>query len=66
MDGHESRLAADVLVTVGERLPYRPDITPADGQSVHAVGDCVVPRRIAHAIAEGRAVAEELAAAVSA
>ncbi|MFE4676763.1 FAD-dependent oxidoreductase [Streptomyces sp. NPDC056721] len=65
MDGHESRLAADVLVTVGERLPYRPDITPADGQSVHAVGDCVVPRRIAHAIAEGRAVAEELAAPAS-
>ncbi|MGW6143037.1 oxidoreductase [Streptomyces sp. NPDC055140] len=58
MDGHESTLAADLLVTVGERLPHRPDITPADGQSVHAVGDCVVPRRIAHAIAEGRAAAE--------
>ncbi|MET7791486.1 FAD-dependent oxidoreductase [Streptomyces sp900116325] len=56
-DRHESSLAADVLVTVGERLPHRPEITPADGQSTHAVGDCVVPRRIAHAIAEGRAAA---------
>ncbi|WP_406152647.1 FAD-dependent oxidoreductase [Streptomyces sp. NBC_01023] len=61
MDGHESHLAADVLVTVGERLPCRPSIAPSDGRSVHAVGDCVVPRRIAHAIAEGRAAAEALA-----
>ncbi|MEU9289958.1 FAD-dependent oxidoreductase [Streptomyces sp. NPDC048275] len=62
MDGHETRLAADVLVTVGERRPRRPDFTPADGQTVHAVGDCVVPRRIAHAVAEGRAAAEAVAA----
>ncbi|MFJ9179265.1 FAD-dependent oxidoreductase [Streptomyces sp. NPDC102360] len=57
MDGQESTLAADLLVTVGERRPHRPEFTPADGQSVDAVGDCVVPRRIAHAIAEGRAAA---------
>ncbi|MET9381334.1 FAD-dependent oxidoreductase [Streptomyces sp. NPDC002928] len=62
MDGHETRLAADVLVTVGERRPHRPDFTPADGQTVRAVGDCVVPRRIAHAVAEGRAAAEAVAA----
>ncbi|WP_324605934.1 FAD-dependent oxidoreductase [Streptomyces sp. NRRL S-813] len=62
LDGHESTVAADLLVTVGERLPYRPDIMPADGQSVLAVGDCVVPRRIAHAIAEGRAGAEAVGA----
>lgn len=62
MDGHETRLAADVLVTVGERRPRRPDLTPADGQTVRAVGDCVVPRRIAHAVAEGRAAAEAVAA----
>ncbi|MEW2625661.1 FAD-dependent oxidoreductase [Streptomyces sp. NPDC048106] len=58
LDGRESTLAADVLVTVGERLPHRPELTPAQGQSIHAVGDCVVPRRMAHAIAEGRAAAE--------
>ncbi|MFD4227506.1 FAD-dependent oxidoreductase [Streptomyces sp. NPDC058545] len=62
MDGHETRLAADVLVTVGERRPRRPDLTPAYGQTVRAVGDCVVPRRIAHAVAEGRAAAEAVAA----
>ncbi|MFF3056834.1 FAD-dependent oxidoreductase [Streptomyces sp. NPDC057909] len=62
MDGHETSLAVDVLVTVGERLPRRPDLTPADGQTVRAVGDCVVPRRIAHAVAEGRAAAEAVAA----
>ncbi|MEV0219150.1 FAD-dependent oxidoreductase [Streptomyces sp. NPDC050704] len=62
LDGHETHLAADVLVIVGERHPRRPDFAPADHQSVRAVGDCVVPRRIAHAVAEGRAAAEALAA----
>ncbi|MET9461716.1 FAD-dependent oxidoreductase [Streptomyces canus] len=62
MDGQETHLAADILVTVGERRPRRPDFTAADGQTVRAVGDCVVPRRIAHALAEGRAAAEAVAA----
>ncbi|MFD5120995.1 FAD-dependent oxidoreductase [Streptomyces sp. NPDC058385] len=62
LDGAETDLTADVLVTVGERHPRRPDFTPSDGQSVRAVGDCVVPRRIAHAVAEGRAAAEAVAA----
>ncbi|WP_326672307.1 FAD-dependent oxidoreductase [Streptomyces canus] len=61
MDGHETCLAADILVTVGERRPRRPDFTAADGQTVRAIGDCVVPRRIAHALAEGRAAAEAVA-----
>ncbi|MFF0086692.1 FAD-dependent oxidoreductase [Streptomyces canus] len=62
MDGQETHLAADILVTVGERRPRRPDFTAADGQTVRAIGDCVVPRRIAHALAEGRAAAEAVAA----
>ncbi|MFD6280426.1 FAD-dependent oxidoreductase [Streptomyces sp. NPDC060209] len=62
MDGHETRLAADVLVTVGERRPRRPESIPADGRTVRAVGDCVVPRRVTHAVAEGRAAAVALAA----
>ncbi|WP_405561099.1 FAD-dependent oxidoreductase [Streptomyces canus] len=62
MDGHETVLAADILVTVGERRPRRPDFTVANGQTVRAIGDCVVPRRIAHALAEGRAAAEAVAA----
>jgi 2,4-dienoyl-CoA reductase (NADPH2) len=61
LDEHETYLAADVLVTVGERRPHRPDLTPAAHQTVRAIGDCVVPRRIAHAVAEGRAAAEALA-----
>ncbi|MGX1480286.1 UNVERIFIED_CONTAM: 2,4-dienoyl-CoA reductase-like NADH-dependent reductase (Old Yellow Enzyme family) [Streptomyces canus] len=64
MDGHEMTLAADLLVTVGERRPRRPDFTAADGQTVRAIGDCVVPRRIAHALAEGRAAAEAVAASL--
>ncbi|MEV0641742.1 FAD-dependent oxidoreductase [Streptomyces sp. NPDC050619] len=62
LDGQETPLAADVLVTVGERRPRRPDFSPAAHQTVRAVGDCVVPRRIADAVAEGRAAAESLAA----
>lgn len=61
MDGQETHLAADILVTVGERRPRRPDFTAADSQTVRAIGDCVVPRRIAHALAEGRAAAEAVA-----
>ncbi|WP_210570080.1 FAD-dependent oxidoreductase [Streptomyces sp. GESEQ-4] len=62
LDGQETHLPADVLVTVGERRPRRPHFTPGPHQTVRAVGDCVVPRRIAHAVAEGRAAAEAVAA----
>ncbi|MFF1900599.1 FAD-dependent oxidoreductase [Streptomyces sp. NPDC058206] len=62
LDGYDTTLPADLLITVGERLPRRRDHTPADGQTVRAIGDCVVPRRITHAVAEGRAAAEETAA----
>ncbi|MGI5192522.1 FAD-dependent oxidoreductase [Streptomyces sp. CA-288835] len=62
LDGQQIHLAADILVTVGERRPHRPDFTPAAHQTVRAVGDCVVPRRIAHAVAEGRAAAAAVAA----
>ncbi|MEB8340217.1 oxidoreductase [Streptomyces endophyticus] len=61
LDGQSSSLGADVLVTVGERRPRPFDHVPAEGQTVRAVGDCVVPRRIAHAVAEGRAAAREVA-----
>jgi 2,4-dienoyl-CoA reductase (NADPH2) len=60
LDGREIDLAADVLVTVGERRPSRPDFTGVDGRTVRAIGDCVVPRLVAHAVAEGRAAAEEV------
>ncbi|WP_425826487.1 FAD-dependent oxidoreductase [Streptomyces fractus] len=63
LDGRETDLGADILVTVGERRPHRPDFTPTDGQTVRAIGDCVVPRRVAHAVAEGRAAAHAVVAA---
>ncbi|MFJ6569540.1 FAD-dependent oxidoreductase [Streptomyces sp. NPDC091292] len=63
MDGRETRIPADCLVTVGERRPRRPDFIPAAHQTTLAIGDSVVPRRIAHAVAEGRAAATEVAAA---
>ncbi len=62
LDGRQTHLAADVLVTVRERRAHRPDFTPAAHQAVRAIGDCVVPRRIAHAVAEGRAAAAAVAA----
>ncbi|MFJ1969515.1 FAD-dependent oxidoreductase [Streptomyces sp. NPDC087903] len=62
LDGHETRLATDILVTVGERRAHRPDFTATAAQTVRSVGDCVVPRRIAHAVAEGRAAGEAVAA----
>lgn len=51
-------LAADAVVVVGERraCTWEP-IVPA-GPEVHVIGDAVVPRRVHHAIAEGRAVAQ--------
>ncbi len=57
LDGRTVEAAADLLVTVGERLARRPEWAPEPHQTVHAIGDCLVPRRIAHAVGEGRAAA---------
>ena len=55
-------LEGDRVVVAGER---RPRATPqCVAPLVLAVGDAIVPRRAAHAIAEGRAAAERIAAAV--
>jgi 2,4-dienoyl-CoA reductase-like NADH-dependent reductase (Old Yellow Enzyme family) len=55
-------LEGDRVVVAGER---RPRATPACAAPlVLAVGDAIVPRRAAHAIAEGRAAAARIAAAV--
>ena len=57
--GRSSPLAADRVVVVGERRPVAgPDVAAG---LVLAVGDAVVPRRAAHAIAEGRAAAARIA-----
>jgi pyruvate/2-oxoglutarate dehydrogenase complex dihydrolipoamide dehydrogenase (E3) component len=49
-----------VVVFVGERRPVRPTCSLPQSARVHAIGDAVVARRVAHAIPEGRAVAESI------
>lgn len=51
-------VAADLVVHVGERRAR-----PVPPSATWAVGDCVAPRRVAHAIAEGRELGTRLAAA---
>ena len=60
--GGIDRLAADAVIVVGERRPRDWSPLVPDGITVRVVGDAIVPRRAAHAIAEGRAAARALAA----
>ncbi|CAM02038.1 2,4-dienoyl-CoA reductase (NADPH2) [Saccharopolyspora erythraea NRRL 2338] len=62
LDGRKSYVEADVLVVVGERRPRKYHHAAAAQQTVRAIGDCVVPRRLSHAVAEGRAAAEAILA----
>jgi 2,4-dienoyl-CoA reductase-like NADH-dependent reductase (Old Yellow Enzyme family) len=57
--GQSTTIAADRVVVVGERVPRAPRGCAAS--LVLAIGDAVVPRRAAHAIAEGRAAAARIA-----
>jgi hypothetical protein len=58
MAGSVSSLDAHLVVTVGER---RASVWPATtAMATRAIGDCVVPRRAAHAIAEGRQAAVDI------
>jgi 2,4-dienoyl-CoA reductase (NADPH2) len=58
------RIAADAVIVVGERRPrdWRALVGDASGL---AIGDAVVPRRVAHAIAEGREAARMILTAGS-
>jgi 2,4-dienoyl-CoA reductase (NADPH2) len=58
--GRTSVIAADRVVVVGERR--RCDTAACEAPLVLAIGDAIVPRRAAHAIAEGRAAAAQIAA----
>jgi 2,4-dienoyl-CoA reductase-like NADH-dependent reductase (Old Yellow Enzyme family) len=56
--GDEERLGVDAVIAVGERRPRDwAAFEAGDGPGVVVIGDAVVPRRVAHAISEGRAVA---------
>jgi 2,4-dienoyl-CoA reductase-like NADH-dependent reductase (Old Yellow Enzyme family) len=60
MSGTVGELPADAVVVVGERRArgWRQIVPPEPG--VQVIGDAVVPRRVHHAIAEGRAAAGQL------
>ena len=54
------RLAADAVIVAGERRPRDwAGLIPA-GAGAIVVGDAVVPRRVAHAVAEGAAAARAI------
>jgi 2,4-dienoyl-CoA reductase (NADPH2) len=61
MSGQETELEADRVVAVGERQARDWGHLVPDGLQVSVIGDAVVPRRVHHAISEGRAAARELA-----
>lgn len=54
------RVEADAVIVVGERRPrdFAPLVADLPGATV--IGDAIVPRRVSHAIAEGRAAARAL------
>jgi 2,4-dienoyl-CoA reductase-like NADH-dependent reductase (Old Yellow Enzyme family) len=54
-----SHLLADAVIVVGERRP-RSWSWLGERAGVRAVGDCIVPRRVQHAVSEGRAAADQI------
>ena len=60
LSGAIHEVAADVLVVVGERCSRAWDGLVPPGPSVQVIGDAIVPRRVQHAIAEGRAAARRV------
>jgi hypothetical protein len=57
MSDKAAEFADDLVVMVGERRARAWEALMPEGPSVHVVGDAIVPRRVHHAIAEGRAAA---------
>ena len=63
ISGRTERVRADTVVVVGERVARDwSALVPATG-GVRVIGDALVPRKVAHAIAEGRAAGEAIALA---
>jgi 2,4-dienoyl-CoA reductase (NADPH2) len=60
ISGAVSELPADVVVVVGERRSRDWEELLPPGPAVQVVGDAIVPRRVQHAISEGRAAAAAL------
>ena len=65
MSGATKRIATDAVIVVGERRTrdWQSLVPPGPrGPTVRVIGDAVVPRRVAHAISEGRAAADAIRA----
>ncbi|MFC9362665.1 FAD-dependent oxidoreductase, partial [Rhodococcus sp. NPDC057014] len=59
LSGARTRLDADRVVVAGERRSADWSHLAPDNPRVHVIGDALVPRKVAHAVAEGHAVARE-------
>ncbi len=66
MSGAVTEVAADTVIVVGERRARDWSALVPSGPSARVIGDAVVPRKVSHAIAEGRAAAEAVASLHSA
>ncbi|WP_040795972.1 oxidoreductase [Nocardia higoensis] len=63
----ETRLSCDRVVRVGERrsADWREFTAALPSTRFHVAGDALVPRRVAHAVSEGRAAAAEILGMIS-
>ena len=60
MSGRRETIGADEVIVVGERRASDWSALLPGEARVQVIGDAVVPRRVAHAISEGRAAADAL------
>ncbi|MBF4996947.1 FAD-dependent oxidoreductase [Nocardia sp. BSTN01] len=62
LSGKRTRLVCDLFVTVGERIArdWQPFAQELPHARIQVIGDATVPRRVAHAIAEGYAAAQAI------
>jgi len=60
MSGAQERLGADAVIVIGERRARDWQALVPEGPTVRVIGDALVPRKVAHALSEARAVAEAL------
>ncbi|MBC2639931.1 MULTISPECIES: FAD-dependent oxidoreductase [unclassified Rhodococcus (in: high G+C Gram-positive bacteria)] len=59
LSGERSRLDVDRIVVAGERRSIDWSLLAPRSARVHVIGDALVPRKVAHAVAEGRSAACE-------
>jgi 2,4-dienoyl-CoA reductase-like NADH-dependent reductase (Old Yellow Enzyme family) len=65
MSGETQAIVVGTVIVVGERRARDWGRPPSPSSTVRVIGDALVPRRVAHAISEGRAAAEAIARTTS-